>query len=97
MASAQPAASRAPNRWLILALGLAAQTSTSSFTYGIPMLVPQLRHQEHLSLAAAGWVVAAPTFGLLCTLIAWGAAADRYGERRVMALGLGGAGAFISV
>ncbi len=85
-----------PNRWLILALGLAAQTSTSSFTYGIPMLVPQLRHQEHLSLAGAGWVVAAPTFGLLCTLIAWGAAADRYGERVVMASGLGAAGVFLA-
>ena len=84
-----------PNRWLILGLGLAAQTASCSFLYGIPMLVPQLRHQEHLSLGGAGWVVAAPTFGLLCTLIAWGAAADRYGERVVMAVGLGTAGALL--
>jgi sugar phosphate permease len=96
MASSPRVEPRRPNRWLILAMGLAAQTSTSSFTYGIPMLVPELRRQQHLSLAGAGWVVAAPTFGLLCTLIAWGAAADRYGERRVMAIGLGTAGIFLA-
>jgi sugar phosphate permease len=31
--------------------------------------------------------------GLLCTLIAWGAAADRWGERLVLSAGLGAAGA----
>lgn len=77
------------HRWLILGIGLAAQAASSIFLYGIPMLLPELRRTEHLSLAAAGWVVAAPTVGLLCTLIAWGAATDRFGERNVMALGLG--------
>lgn len=76
-------------------MGLAAQVSSCIFLYGIPMLVPELRRSEHLSLAAAGWVVAAPTLGLLGTLIAWGAAADRFGERNVMALGLGLAGALL--
>jgi sugar phosphate permease len=41
--------------------------------------------------------VSAPTVGLLLTLIAWGAAADRYGERVVMALGLGAAGVLVAV
>lgn len=88
-------APRRPNRWLILSLGLAAQTSTSSFLYGLPMLLPQLRREEHLSLAAAGWLVAAPSIGMLATLILWGAAADRRGERGVMALGLALAGVFL--
>lgn len=79
---------RVPNRWLILAFGLAAQGSTAAFLYGIPTLIPELRQQYHLTLAGAGWVVAAPTIGLLCTLIAWGAAADRYGERNVIVIGL---------
>ncbi|MGH3625786.1 MAG: MFS transporter, partial [Sciscionella sp.] len=57
-----------------------------------PFLVPAMRAAEHLSLAEAGTVVAAPSAGLMLTLIAWGAAADRYGERIVMVLGLGGAG-----
>ncbi|MFD2466656.1 MFS transporter [Amycolatopsis silviterrae] len=79
-------------RWLILALGLAAQTASCSFLYGLPFLVPAMREADHLTLAQAGTVVAAPSIGLLLTLIAWGAAADRYGERLIMALGLGVSG-----
>ncbi|WET80441.1 MFS transporter [Amycolatopsis sp. QT-25] len=79
-------------RWLVLALGLAAQTASCSFLYGLPFLVPSMQRAEGLSLAEAGTVVAAPSLGLLFTLILWGAAADRYGERLVMALGLGGSG-----
>ena len=75
-------------RWVVLAIGVLAQTSACSFIYGVPFLVPDLRDQMGLSLAAAGTYVAAPTTGLLATLIAWGAAADRFGERKVMASGL---------
>ena len=75
-------------RWTILAVGTLAQAATCSFLYGIPMLVPALR-AEGLSLFAAGLVVSAPVAGLLLTLIAWGAAADRYGERLVIASGVG--------
>lgn len=91
----QAAGSR--RRWLMLALGLAAQTASCSFLYGLPFLVPALRAAEHLSLAQAGIVVSAPTVGLLLTLIAWGAAADRYGERVVMAIGLGLCGVLVVV
>jgi sugar phosphate permease len=84
-------------RWLMLGLGLAAQTASCSFLYGLPFLVPAMRATEHLSLAQAGVVVSAPTVGLLLTLIAWGAAADRYGERLVLAIGLGLCGALVVV
>ncbi|UJW33393.1 MFS transporter [Saccharothrix sp. AJ9571] len=83
-------------RWLILGLGLLAQAASCAFLYGIPFLVPVLREAEGLSLAAAGAVVAAPSIGLLLTLIVWGAAADRYGERLIMALGLGASGLLVS-
>ncbi|WP_426560293.1 MFS transporter [Angustibacter sp. McL0619] len=75
-------------RWLVLAVGLFAQTAASSLVYGMPFLVPALRDQEGLSLARAGLLVSAPIAGLLVSLIAWGALADRYGERVVMASGL---------
>ncbi|WP_042221291.1 MFS transporter [Kutzneria albida] len=84
-------------RWLILALGLLAQASASAFVYGIAFLVPDIRAVEGLSLAETGVIVSAPTVGLLLTLIAWGAAADRFGERVVMALGLGLAGVLLLV
>jgi sugar phosphate permease len=75
-------------RWVVLAIGVLAQTSACAFVYGVPFLVPDLRDSLDLSLAVAGTYVAAPTTGLLLTLIAWGAAADRFGERKVMASGL---------
>jgi sugar phosphate permease len=75
-------------RWVVLAVGTFAQTSACAFVFGVPFLVPDLRDQLGLSLAAAGTYVAAPTAGLLATLILWGAAADRFGERKVMASGL---------
>jgi sugar phosphate permease len=81
-------AARPGSRWLILALGIAAQAATCMFIYGLPMLVPALRHEEQLSLLAASMVISAPIAGVLLTLVAWGAAADHYGERVVMATGL---------
>ncbi|WP_181782842.1 MFS transporter, partial [Pseudonocardia pini] len=77
-----------PRRWAILVVGVLAQTGACAFVYGVPFLVPTLRDTLGLSLAAAGTYVAAPTVGLLLTLIAWGAAADRFGERLVMGTGL---------
>ena len=82
-------------RWAILAVGVLAQTSASAFVYGVPFLVPVLRDGRGLSLAAAGVVVAAPTLGLLLTLVAWGALVDRVGERVPMATGLGAAGVVV--
>jgi sugar phosphate permease len=75
-------------RWLILAIGVLSQSSASAFIYGVPFLIPALRDSLGLSLSQAGVYVAAPTIGLLATLIAWGAAADRWGERIVMTSGL---------
>ena len=77
-----------PRRWLILLIGLLAMTAGCTFQYGIAYLIPALR-QEGLSLELASVLVACPTVGLLLTLIAWGAAADRWGERVVLSAGLG--------
>jgi sugar phosphate permease len=75
-------------RWTILAVGTFAQAATSCFLYGIPMLVPALR-SDGLSLFTASLLVSAPMVGIMLTLIAWGAAADRYGERIVIVTGVG--------
>ncbi len=75
-------------RWTILAVGTFAQAATCCFLYGIPMLLPALR-SHGVSLFAASLLVSAPMVGLLLTLIAWGAAADRIGERLVIVTGVG--------
>jgi sugar phosphate permease len=87
-----PAATGAGHRrWLVLFIGLIALTAGCTFQYGLAYLIPALRHQG-FSLELAGVLVACPTAGLLLTLIGWGAAADRWGERVVLAAGLGLAG-----
>ncbi len=82
-------------RWAILAVGTLAQAATCSFLYGIPMLVPVLRSRDGLSLVQASLLVSAPIVGLLATLIAWGALADRAGERLVIVTGVAGAGVLL--
>ncbi len=72
-------------------IGLVAMTAGCTFQYGIAYLIPALR-QAGFSLELASLLVACPTAGLLLTLIGWGAAADRFGERVVLAIGLGLAG-----
>ncbi len=85
----------ARSRWLILTAGLTGQTTAASFIYGIALLIPDLQEDRGLSLPAAGLLVSAPIVGMLLGLIAWGAAADHYGERAVMAIGLAGTGVLL--
>ncbi|MGD0557806.1 MAG: MFS transporter [Streptosporangiaceae bacterium] len=67
---------------------MAAQTSSCVFLYGLPYLLPELRRGYHLSLGEASVLVSCPMVGVVLALIAWGAAADRYGERLVISSGL---------
>ncbi len=78
-------------RWVVLAVGLLGLTAGCAAQYGLAFLIPALR-AEGLTLEAATLLVTAPIAGILCTLIAWGAAADRWGERRILTLGLAVAG-----
>jgi sugar phosphate permease len=84
-------------RWAILAVGTLAQAATCSFLYGIPMLVPALHQRDGLSLVQASLIVSAPIVGLLLTLIAWGALADRIGERVVIVTGVAGAAVLLAL
>ncbi len=95
--STLPAPRRTRRRWLVLALGVVAQAADCAFLYGIPFLIPTMRATEGLNLAQAGTVAAGPVLGLLLTLIAWGAVADRYGERLTMTIGLALTGLFLAV
>lgn len=87
--------STGPRRWAVLAIGMTAMTAGCAFQFGLAYLIPALLN-EGLGLGQAGLLAAAPTAGLLTTLIAWGAAADRWGERRVLAMGLGLAGLILA-
>jgi len=80
-------------RWAVLAAGTAAQASFSAITIGLAVLAPVLREELDLSLGEIGVLLSAAWVGALATLLPWGIAADRYGERLVLALGLTGSAA----
>lgn len=81
---------RLPGRWRVLAAGIVAQAAMSALQQGLPVLGPALRAAHDLSLPALGALLAAANWGVALTLLGWGALADRMGEDRVVALGLGG-------
>ena len=65
-----------------------AQAATAVMVHGPAFLIPTLHEQQGLSLAEAGLVAAAPTLGVMLTLVAWGWVTDRRGERFVLLAGL---------
>ncbi|MCW2916046.1 MAG: transporter [Actinomycetia bacterium] len=60
-------------------------TAGCAFQFGLPYLISALCG-EGMSLGQAGILAATPAAGLLLTLMAWGAAADRWGERLVLSI-----------
>jgi MFS family permease len=83
-------------RWVVLAVGTAAQAATAAYFLGLSAVTPALRDHFGLGLAAVGTLIGAISVGLVLTLIAWGGAADRFGERGVMSVGLVGAAAALA-
>ena len=77
-----------PRPWLMLAAAVLAQASTTIVSTTPAFLIPLLHDAEGLSLAEAGLLAAAPNLGLVLSLVLWGAATDRWGERRVLLVGL---------
>jgi sugar phosphate permease len=78
-------------RWLVLAVGVLAQAALSVFHQGLPAIGPELQRHFHIGLVQTGALLSAVAAGITLTLAAWGSLADRFGERAVLAVGLGGA------
>ncbi|GHF24259.1 MFS transporter [Pseudolysinimonas yzui] len=91
---------RTPRPWLMLAVGGGSQAATALLVSTPAYLIPLLHTERGLSLAEAGLLATAPNVGVLLTLILWGAATDRWGERVILVTGLvvavAGAGASIA-
>ena len=87
MTTTAPAPTTTARAWSMLALGVAAQAAGTLVVSAPALLIPYL-HAHGTPLPVAGVLAAAPTFGMVLTLIAWGALTDRIGERVVIAGGL---------
>ncbi|MCW2839324.1 MAG: transporter [Aeromicrobium sp.] len=94
MTSRVPVAS-AHYKWVVLGVGMFAQASTSTFFQGLGSIGPEIRTQEGLTLGQLGLLLGAPMAGFVATLLAWGAATDRFDERAVMTVGLAATAAFL--
>jgi sugar phosphate permease len=84
-------------RWVVLAVGMGSQMAVASVRGGLPALGPALRGEYGLTLPQVGLALSSFALGVMATLIAWGALADRAGERRVVAGGLTGAAGALAV
>ena len=72
----------------MLAAGTGAQAGFSTISFAIAVLAPALRDTYDLSLTEIGVVLAAEWIGLTFAMLPWGFAADRFGERVTLGVGL---------
>ena len=83
-------------RWAVLAAGTGASTAFSAVLLGLPVLAPVFREEFDLTLTEVGIVLASVWVGPIFTLLPWGLAADRWGERRALAVGLTAMGVLVA-
>ena len=76
-------------RWVVLAVGSAATAALAAVQGGLPAVSPAIQHTFDLTLVQVTAVFTSFALGTVATLLAWGIAADRHGERVVIATGLG--------
>ncbi len=74
--------------WVILVISVVAQMAATVAITGPAFLIPHMNSELGYSLTQAGTIAVAPSYGLILTLIAWGAFADRFGERLAIILGI---------
>ena len=73
---------------MVLGIGVAAQASFSAAISGIPVTGPSMRSAYHLTDTSLGLVLGAIYLGIAVSEILWGLWTDRFGERRILLLGL---------
>ena len=73
----------------MLGVGSAATAALAAVQGGLPAIAPAIQEAFDLSLVQVTAVFTAFSIGTVATLLAWGVASDRRGERVVIAAGLG--------
>jgi len=87
-----------PNhRWTVLGIGVAAQASFSAAISGLPVTGTTMRGAYHLSNAELGLVLGMIYLGIAASEILWGLWTDRFGERRILLIGLLSTGVMLAL
>jgi MFS family permease len=78
-----------PNhRWKVLGTGVAANASFSAVFQGIPTTAVFMRSDYHLGNTELGLVLGLLGGGIALSELPWGVLSDRWGDRKVLLLGL---------
>ncbi|UBU11211.1 MFS transporter [Nonomuraea gerenzanensis] len=80
----------------MLALGVNAHAGVTLGLFGLPLVMPEILRHFNVSLPVGGLIANAPAIGVMLALVAWGALADRYGERVILGAGVGLAAAMLA-
>jgi sugar phosphate permease len=83
-------------RWSVLLAGTFVLSAQAGAISGLAVLAPEFRDHYDLSLTEIGVLLGVSSIGALLTLLAWGLAADRIGERTTAAIGMLGASAALT-
>lgn len=83
------------HRWKVLGIGVAANASFSATFSGIPATAVVLRQGYHLSNAQLGVALGLLGLGVALSELPWGLLTDRWGDRRVLLIGLGATAAWL--
>ncbi|MEC5408283.1 MFS transporter [Paraburkholderia sp. MPAMCS5] len=78
----------ASHKWKVLGVGFAANASFSAAFSGIPTTAVYLRSAYHLGNDGLGLVLGTLGLGIAVSELPWGLLTDRWGDRRVLLLGL---------
>ncbi len=85
-----PSANFGPtHRWRVLGVGVAANACFSAVLAGIPTTAISMRLDYHLDTAAVGFALGLLGLGVAISELPWGVLTDRWGDRRVLLIGLG--------
>ncbi|BCF95801.1 MFS transporter [Paraburkholderia sp. PGU19] len=76
------------HRWKVLGVGFAANASFSAAFSGIPTTAIFLRNGYHIGNGGLGLVLGMLGLGIAISELPWGLLTDRWGDRRVLLLGL---------
>lgn len=76
------------HRWKVLGVGVAANASFSAAFQGIPTTAVFMRADYHLTTGTLGLVLGLLGLGIAISELPWGYLTDRWGDRRVLLMGL---------
>ncbi|RVC12893.1 MFS transporter [Mesorhizobium sp. M7A.F.Ca.AU.001.01.1.1] len=85
------------HRWKVLGIGVAANAAFSATFSGIPATAVVLRQGYHLGNAELGLALGLLGLGVALSELPWGLLTDRWGDRRVLLIGLGATAAWLLV